>query len=97
LNPPFVGIKGDQRIVDPLSEGYGGFLFFVRVMMFFMSRRADDASRAQAGNAASQVTSHRTHTGTFSRSGTPQQGRTPTSAITREEMTRLFGTALRVR
>ncbi len=79
-------------------------LFFVRVILFFMSRNvssAEDASTVDASVAA--ITNHRSPPRLKSTDlGPGDMGCTDPKAkgqgvVTREEMVRLFGNALRVR
>ncbi len=71
-------------------------VFFVRVMLFFMSRGADDAEGPQvAPMPAATDVRHRIPPVVPDASADPAPG--DEKVVTREEMMKLFGTALRVR
>jgi hypothetical protein len=77
-----------------------GCLFFVRVILFLMSRQADDAVEPSlAKHAPSSGGKGRTSTRHASIAPTHsyQQDGYDSDAVTKEEMVKLFGSALRVR
>lgn len=71
-------------------------LFFVRVILFFMSRTADDvevpklAEHSAVERADHRPTSHHDYI-------SPTAAQSNDDAVTRDEMMKLFGGALRVR
>lgn len=74
-------------------------VFLVRVILFMMSRRAADAGSPAAKPAADAMELSRRArlTATRESSGAGEVNHGADGPITREEMTRLFGNALRVR